>query len=139
MGARQHAARSEVDDALALVLDRMRGSFLERLKAVELTPPLAITLKILYHEGPQPLRAIAEHFNIDASAVTWIADRLESRGLAVREASRDDRRVKLLTITKEGRALADSLHNCSHQFPGIAALSAADQSELIRLLRLAFA
>ena len=131
---------TELDDALALVMERMRGKFMERLRAAELTPPTAITLKLLHHAGPQPLRAVAQHFNIDASAVTWIADRLESRGLAVREPDPTDRRVKLLTITAAGRTLADSLHGgCADEFAGIAALSAGDRTELARLLRIAFA
>jgi DNA-binding MarR family transcriptional regulator len=136
---RRRTGTTELDDALGLVLDRMRGKFIERLRAVDLTPPSAITLKLLVQNGPMPLRAVADHFNIDASAVTWIADRLETRGLAVREPDPDDRRVKLLTITAAGRSMARSLHGGCDEFPGIAALSAADRSELARLLRLAFA
>ncbi len=83
----QHDGPTELDDAWALALDRMRGRFMERLRAADLTPPLAITLKLLHHDGPMPLRAVANHFNMDASAATWLADRLESRGLAVRDRS----------------------------------------------------
>lgn len=119
--------------------ERMRSKFIERLRAVDLTPPTAITLKLLYHDGPMPLGAVANHFNIDASAVTWIADRLESRGFAVREADPADRRVKLLTITDAGRAMADSLRGgCADEFPGIATLSAAERKQLTDLLRRAF-
>lgn len=128
---------SELDDVLSLVLDRMRGMFLGRVRDVDLTPPSAITLKLL-SRAPMPLRAVAEHFNIDASAVTWIADRLESRGLAVRASSPTDRRVKLLTITDAGRVLASTVHASSTAFPGIAKLSAAERKQLAALLRRAF-
>lgn len=129
---------NELDDVLSLVLDRMRAMFLARLREVDLTPPSAITLKLLSHE-PMPLGAVAEHFNIDPSAVTWIADRLESRGLATRASSPTDRRVKLLTITDDGRALVNTLHACSTAFPGFATLSAAERKQLTALLRRAFA
>ena len=95
---------SELDDALSLVLDRMRSTFITRIREFDLTPPTAITVKLLA-KGPIPLGLIADHFNIDASAVTWIADRLQSRGLAVREPSPNDRRVKLPPLTDQGRAL----------------------------------
>jgi len=129
---------SELDDALSIVLERMRRTFIPRLRAVDLTPPTAITLRLL-SAGPLPLGLVAEHFNIDASAVTWIADRLESRGLAVRESSPNDRRVKLLTLTDEGRALVTTLQPRATEFPGIATLSATERKQLADLLRRAFA
>jgi len=136
--SRTESKVSELDDALSLVLDRMRAMFLGRLRDVDLTPPSAITLKLLSYE-PMPLGAVAQHFSIDASAVTWIADRLESRGLAVRASSPTDRRVRLLTITDAGRALVNTLHACSAAFPGFATLSAAERKQLTALLRRAFA
>ncbi len=129
---------SELDDALSLVFDRMRSTFMTRIREVDLTPPTAITLKLLAR-GPMPLGVVAEHFNIDASAVTWIADRLESRGLAAREPSPNDRRVRLLTLTDKGRALVTGLDACSDAFPGIATLSATERKQFADLLRRAFA
>ena len=109
------------------------------LSVLGLTFAQAHALRLLDPELPLPMSALAERLFCDASNVTGIADRLESRGLAVRESDPADRRVKLLTITDAGRALADSLHGgCADEFPGIAGLSGADRTELVRLLRLAF-
>jgi DNA-binding MarR family transcriptional regulator len=44
---------------------------------------------------------------VHPAAVTNAINRLEQRGLARREASPDDRRVVLATITPAGRALAE--------------------------------
>ncbi|MFF7633376.1 MarR family winged helix-turn-helix transcriptional regulator [Kitasatospora sp. NPDC008050] len=52
---------------------------------------------------PVPMRALAGRLGCDASNVTGIVDRLESLGLARREAAATDRRVKIVTITEEGR------------------------------------
>ncbi|MGF1431515.1 MarR family winged helix-turn-helix transcriptional regulator [Kitasatospora sp. LaBMicrA B282] len=52
---------------------------------------------------PVPMRALAGRLGCDASNVTGIVDRLESLDLARREASAGDRRVKIVTITDEGR------------------------------------
>ncbi|MER5639011.1 MarR family transcriptional regulator [Kitasatospora sp. NPDC002227] len=52
---------------------------------------------------PVPMRALAGRLGCDASNVTGIVDRLESLGLAGREAAAADRRVKIVTITERGR------------------------------------
>ncbi|WP_051965845.1 MarR family winged helix-turn-helix transcriptional regulator [Kitasatospora mediocidica] len=51
---------------------------------------------------PVPMRALAGRLGCDASNVTGIVDRLETLGLARREAAAADRRVKMVTITPEG-------------------------------------
>jgi DNA-binding MarR family transcriptional regulator len=48
---------------------------------------------------------IADVLHCDRSNVTGIVDGLEERGLARRTPSADDRRVKLIALTAEGRRL----------------------------------
>ncbi|GAA2786292.1 MarR family transcriptional regulator [Kitasatospora sp. CM 4170] len=54
---------------------------------------------------PVPMRALAGRLGCDASNVTGIVDRLESLGLANREAAAGDRRVKIVVITEQGREI----------------------------------
>lgn len=49
---------------------------------------------------------VARDYGIDASAVTRLIDRLEKRGLLLRNRSAEDRRVVKLELTDEGYALA---------------------------------
>ncbi len=49
---------------------------------------------------------VARDYGIDASAVTRLIDRLEKRGLLLRNRSAEDRRVVRLELTDEGYALA---------------------------------
>ena len=48
---------------------------------------------------------LSREIYIDTSTVAGVLDRLESRGLLQRKASPEDRRVRLLYVTEEGRAL----------------------------------
>src|SRR3984885_4411130 len=48
------------------------------------------------------MKELAHHMGCDASFVTGIADTLERHGLARREPSQRDRRVKNLVLTPEG-------------------------------------
>ncbi|GGR40288.1 hypothetical protein GCM10010219_51970 [Streptomyces netropsis] len=53
-------------------------------------------------KGPVPMRGLATLLVCDASNVTGIVDRLESRGLVRREPDPRDRRVKNVVATDEG-------------------------------------
>jgi MarR family transcriptional regulator, organic hydroperoxide resistance regulator len=56
-------------------------------------------------ESPMAMRDLGKLMHCDPSFVTSIADLLEKRGLAVREPSTADRRIKNLVLTKQGTAL----------------------------------
>jgi DNA-binding MarR family transcriptional regulator len=92
----------------------------------------AHALRLLDPEQPLPMSALADRLFCDASNVTGIADRLESRGLVRRQSLEGDRRVKALTITPAGMKLRSQVLELMSQPPeAIASLSEADQ----RLLR----
>ena len=129
---------SALDDALALVIARMRDLWHRRMRAFELTPPQAISLRKLL-DGPLPMGSVAEILSCDASTLTGIADRLEERNLIQRQVDPADRRVKLLALTEEGRQLVESIDGpFTSEIPGIATLSKAERAELTQLLTRAF-
>jgi MarR family transcriptional regulator, organic hydroperoxide resistance regulator len=55
------------------------------------------------------MKELAQHMGCDASFVTTIADTLERRGLARREPSLRDRRVKNLVLTADGIAAKERM------------------------------
>ena len=98
-----------------------------------LRPPLVFTMQEL--DEPKPMGQIAEVLACDNSAMTWITDRLEEKGLVERQSDPNDRRVKLLALTDEGRRIRDEINiRLAEPPPEIAALSAADQRALRDIL-----
>lgn len=70
----------------------------------------AFCVKALQALGaPMAMRDLGRQMHCDPSFVTAIADLLEKRGLARREASTVDRRIKNLVLTDEGMALRDQV------------------------------
>lgn len=133
------AGDDRLDQALALVIASMRGIWHRRMRAFDLTPPQAISLRKLL-EGPLSMGSVAEVLSCDASTVTGIADRLEERQLIERRVDPADRRVKLLALTDAGRDLVQSIDGpFTTEIPGIAGLSDAERAELTQLLLRAFA
>lgn len=107
-----------------------------RLAELGLTFPLAHALRILDPDRPRPMGELADILFCDASNVTALADRLESRGLVERQADSADRRVKTLALTREGaRARERVFEVMSEPPPPIAALAPADQRALRDILR----
>jgi DNA-binding MarR family transcriptional regulator len=84
-----------------------------RSRAAELAAEFDLSLlqtRALWHiEQPLPTGALADRLGLDPSNLTSVVDRLEARGLVTRRAHRDDRRVKVLTLTESGRALRAAL------------------------------
>jgi DNA-binding MarR family transcriptional regulator len=100
----------------------------------DLFPPQLLVLKTLDH--PRPMREVAATMGCDSSNLTGITDRLEERGLVMRTADPDDRRVKRLVLTDDGKRLRRQIVAYLGQPPpgAIDALSERDLTQLQRLL-----
>ncbi|WP_020553935.1 MarR family winged helix-turn-helix transcriptional regulator [Embleya scabrispora] len=93
---------AEIMDAMAAVGTAYFHDFAAVVSRHGLTSVQAKTLSLL--RRPLPMRGLADRLVCDASNVTGIVDRLESRGLVRREPNPNDRRVKNVVATEEGHA-----------------------------------
>jgi len=66
---------------------------------LQLSPAQCHVLRLIEPGRPVPMGQLAETLACDASNVTGLVDRLESRGLVRRRPSAADRRVKVLDLT----------------------------------------
>src|SRR5688572_20533796 len=69
---------------------------------LDLSPAQCHVLHLIEPDRPVPMGRLAQTLACDASNVTGLVDRLESRGLVRRRPSADDRRVKVLQLTATG-------------------------------------
>ena len=100
----------------------------------ELAPQQLYALRLL--GDPLSMGELAGRLACDSSNVTGITDRLEQRGLVERRGADYDRRVKLLVLTAEGRAVRDAVMERMSEPPEpIDRLPAADQRALRDLLK----
>jgi MarR family transcriptional regulator, organic hydroperoxide resistance regulator len=103
---------------------------------LDLSPMQIHTLLALYPGSELPMSALAEFLVCDASNVTGIVDRLEARGLIERRSAPNDRRVKMLAVTREGaRVRRQAASRMAQPPPVIADLSRGDQRALRDVLR----
>ena len=111
---------------------RLRAHFERVAAAVDLTPMQARALFVT--RDPVPMGHLADTLHCDASNVTGIVDRLESRGLMTREVDPEDRRRRRLVVTEDGRALADELQARVATDHPLLDLGDADLAALHRIL-----
>lgn len=102
---------------------------------LELSPAQCHLLHLIEPGRPVPMGRLASTLACDASNVTGLVDRLESRGLVRRQASDADRRSKVLQLTAAGsRMRALLVDKMSTPPPILDRLSAREQQTLIRIL-----
>ena len=75
----------------------------------DLSPMQGHAVRVLEPDRPLAMSTLAEALVCDASNVTGIVDKLESRGLIARQGAEGDRRIKMLVVTEKGRRLRDQL------------------------------
>jgi MarR family transcriptional regulator, 2-MHQ and catechol-resistance regulon repressor len=126
---------------LWVVLARAYRSLLERARRDIEGRGLGMSefavLEALYHKGAMPLGMVSELILLTSGSTTYIADKLEKRGLLTRRAGQEDRRVVYAEITDAGRALIEGI------FPGHAAamrdvmngLDPAEMRQAVALLK----
>jgi DNA-binding MarR family transcriptional regulator len=87
----------------------LRGWWIGICDDLGLTPMQGHALRSLDPDRPSPMSVLADMLICDASNVTAIVDKLESRGLIVRQNAENDRRIKMLAVTPIGRELRERL------------------------------
>jgi DNA-binding MarR family transcriptional regulator len=103
--------------------------------AADLSPVQCHVLHLIEPGQPLPMSRLAEALSCDASNVTGLIDRLESRGLVQRRPSPDDRRVKVLDLTPTGsRVRTALLRRVAGRPHPLARLTPEEQRTLVRLL-----
>lgn len=86
-------------------------------------------------DEPLPMSELAVRMHCDSSNITGIADRLAALGLAERRPSADDRRIKTLELTAEGKLLRAKVADRMGEPPvGFASLSEPETQQLAKLL-----
>jgi MarR family transcriptional regulator, organic hydroperoxide resistance regulator len=85
---------------------------------------------------PMAMKELGRRMHCDPSFVTVIADGLEERGLARREAHPGDRRIKNLVLTDEGIELRRRVEReLAAQMPWSKVLNQREREQLLALLR----
>jgi DNA-binding MarR family transcriptional regulator len=132
--ARTREAQRLLDLLNALGSTTFRQLLWQRASDLDLTYAQS---QVLFHVAEHPachMGDVAKAFHVSLPAVTHIIDRLEEKQFVARGDHPADRRVYLLELTPQGRALVKELHGL--QLQGLekvlARMSAEDRQRVVR-------
>jgi DNA-binding MarR family transcriptional regulator len=111
--------------------------FAERISSVDLNPPLFRVLNLVAAAEGRSQQAIAAAIEIPPSRMVALVDELEQRGLVERRPDPEDRRIRALFLTAQGkRCLARGRKIAAeHEKELTAGMAPADRKRLLALLQ----
>jgi DNA-binding MarR family transcriptional regulator len=111
--------------------------FAERIGAVDLNPPLFRVLNLVAAAEGRSQQAIAAAIEIPPSRMVALVDELEQRGLVERRPDPEDRRVRALFLTAEGKRCLRRGRQIAkqHEEEMTRGMSATDRKRLVDLLQ----
>src|SRR4029077_3876576 len=131
------AANSEACEAWELLLKfffSQRADLPALAGGFDLSPAQCHVLHLIQPGKPVPMGRLAETLACHASNVTGLVDRLEAGGLGERRLSEDDRRIKVLKLTREGvHQRAQILKRMTSGARPLTRLSPRQQHALVRI------
>ena len=122
---------SRLMELFARTLDH-QGSCLE---ALELTYAQAKLIWRLSAGDTPSLKEAARRCGVDPSNLSSVVDQLTERGLMTSRHAEHDKRVRIVRLTGEGVRMRKRLLACMTQNPAVESLSAAQQKQLLEILR----
>jgi DNA-binding MarR family transcriptional regulator len=110
--------------------------FMQETEGSGVTPVQYAALQAVQNAPGLDQRTLARAIGFDTSTIAGVIDRLEARGLMQRNASAQDRRVRLLTLTDAGRQMVADVVPAMQRAQAriLAPLPEAERGEFMRLL-----
>lgn len=121
MSERQKSEAASAQSSPRLALETFPGHGIRRLQQIAVavfsqgaqahgvTPVQFAVLQVLEQMPGIDQRTLAQEVGFDKATIGGVVDRLEARGLLLRQQTPKDRRVKLLTLTEAGKAQLQTL------------------------------
>jgi DNA-binding MarR family transcriptional regulator len=121
--------------SLRLAVMRLARRLRQQSEA-DMTPSMLSALSTIERHGPMTLRELAAHERVQPPTVTTVLGRLESAGLVSRDTDLDDRRVSWVSLTSDGRRLAEANRSRKTEFLAkrLSKLDDRDRESLARAL-----
>ena len=136
-------ADAATDDSLKLwiVVARAYGAIAKHVEAEvarhELTSMEFGILEALYHKGPMILGDIQKKILVTSGGITYLVDRLVTKGLVKRQECPEDRRARYAVLTPAGSALIHAIFPAHARAiaRAVSGLTASERVEATTLMR----
>lgn len=136
MSPRPSAELDRVWQALVSLVMETRGDWRRNVSNATGLPFSRIRALRRIAARPLTLGELADAMGCDAPAATVAVNDLEARGLVERRADEHDRRVKIVSLTAEGKRAMSAVRQVTDAAPAaLSELPAGDLADLVRILK----
>lgn len=113
MDSNRDKREDKSDEAILCALRRISNALMQHSREFagryNLSLAQVLCLKLLIAGGPLTSSELARRMYLSHGTITWMVDRLESEGLAVRSRDDVDRRRVTVSVTEQGRRTAENI------------------------------
>lgn len=114
--------------------------FMKRMAKYELRPVDYTVITLINMNPNMTQKRLSQAINVSPPNLATLLDRLESRGLLVRQRNPADKRSQTLALTPEGLSICRKADKTAYEleYEATAVLSDEERAELLRLLQKMF-
>jgi DNA-binding MarR family transcriptional regulator len=125
----------EVSLALVLAGRSVLAVYRRLLEPLGLTHPQYLVLVSLGQHNALSVKELGRLLQLDSATLSPLLKRLENRGLLVRQRSRHDERIVVVTLTERGLAMREEASAVPQEIASRLAMAGTDVDQLYEALR----
>ena len=85
------------------------ASYTPYFKEFGITYPQYLVLMLLWEQANRIISEITERLHLETNTITPLLQRMEKQGLVVRQKSQADSRLRIISLTNEGKRLEEKI------------------------------
>ena len=114
----------------------MMGAYHPYLEPLGITYPQYLVLLVLWEQDKQPVCDIGKRLLLDTNTMTPLLQRMEKAGLITRTRGKEDTRQRIVSLTKQGRALYEQAQHIPEDMRKAVMMPESKMEEFLQMIPL---
>ena len=110
------------------------GAYHPYLDPLGITYPQYLVLLVLWEQDKQPVCDIGKRLLLDTNTMTPLLQRMEKAGLITRTRGKEDTRQRIVSLTKQGKALYEQAQHIPEGMRNAVKMSDSEAKELVQMI-----
>ena len=110
------------------------GAYHPYLDPLGITYPQYLVLLVLWEQDKQPVCDIGRRLLLDTNTMTPLLQRMEKAGLITRTRGKEDTRQRIVSLTKQGKALYEQAQNIPENMRKAVMIPEEEMNEILQMI-----
>ena len=112
----------------------MMGAYHPYLDPLGITYPQYLVLLVLWEQDKQPVCDIGKRLLLDTNTMTPLLQRMEKAGLITRTRGKEDTRQRIVSLTKQGKALYEQAQHIPESMTKAVMASEEELKQILQMI-----